>query len=320
MLRVQEAGREEGVLLPLPKGSFFFLLETLCTYWIILYSRGSCGLFGGRTPPPRKCACPCSAPCCHNPSGDMSSVQTKCRWSLALGGAPPNPHLLGHFLGSQGPPPLTSLPGVYVNKAESWLNRRWPDPDSDVGPSVQLRRLRGGSLAKATQVMRPRLDSGLPDPKAGLSPLLTQLHGLACVPTTELQEGALCHALVRMSPPQLIHLPIRHPPTSAQPCVTLSVHMPTPLKPTQGPPCFLSQPIHTRWVCQPAAEPHPLGGRCAWGDRRGPQSAGPRCWERGGLPSTGTPPTHTHGRRPRWRVPPRQLSGAALGSVAPAAG
>lgn len=52
VLRVQEAGREEGVLLPLPKGSFFFLLETLCTYWIILYSRGSCGLFGGRTPPP----------------------------------------------------------------------------------------------------------------------------------------------------------------------------------------------------------------------------------------------------------------------------
>ena len=105
VLRVQEAGREEGVLLPLPKGSFFFLLETLCTYCIILYSRGSCGLFGGRTPPPRKCACPCSAPCCHNPSGDMSSVQTKCRWSLALGGAPPNPHLLGHFLGSQGPHP-----------------------------------------------------------------------------------------------------------------------------------------------------------------------------------------------------------------------
>lgn len=52
VLLVQEAGREEGVLLPLPRGSFCFLLETLCTYQIILYSRGSCGLFWGHTPPP----------------------------------------------------------------------------------------------------------------------------------------------------------------------------------------------------------------------------------------------------------------------------
>ena len=31
VLLVQEAGREEGVLLPLPRLSFCFLLETLCT-------------------------------------------------------------------------------------------------------------------------------------------------------------------------------------------------------------------------------------------------------------------------------------------------
>lgn len=51
MSLVQEAGREERVLLPLPRGSFCFLLETLCTYWIVLYSRGSCSLFWGHIPP-----------------------------------------------------------------------------------------------------------------------------------------------------------------------------------------------------------------------------------------------------------------------------
>ena len=169
--------------------------------------------FWGSHPSPRKCACPHSAPCCHNPSGDMSSVQTKCRWSLALGGAPPNPHLLGHFLGSQGPPPLTSLPGVYVSKAESWLNRRWPDPDSDVGPSVQLRRLRGGSLAKATQVMRPRLDSGLPDPKAGLSPLLLDFMGWPVYPPLSSRRGLCvmlwsgCHPPNSSTYPSAIHPP-----------------------------------------------------------------------------------------------------------------
>ena len=46
MLLVQEAGREERVLLPLPRGSFCFLLETPCTYWIVLYSRGPAVFFG----------------------------------------------------------------------------------------------------------------------------------------------------------------------------------------------------------------------------------------------------------------------------------
>lgn len=161
----------------------------------------------GSHPSPRKCACPHSALCCHNPSGDTSSVQTKCRWSLALGGLPLNPHLLGCLLESQGPLSLTPLPGVYVSKAESWLNRRWPDPDSEVGPSVQLRRLRGGSLAKATRMMRPQLDSGLPDPKAGLSPLLLNFVGWPVCPPLSPRRG-LCIMLQSGC-----HLPPTHPPT-----------------------------------------------------------------------------------------------------------
>lgn len=83
-----------------------------------------------------------------------------------------------------------------------------------------------------------------------------------------------------------------HPPPT-QPPVTLSVHMPTPLKPTQDSLCFSSQPIHTRWVCQPAAEPHPLGGRCAWWAGEDPGVLGPGAGRGGPSPPLASPP-HTH--------------------------
>lgn len=233
---------------------------------------------------------------------------------MVLGSRRTSPKAPGCLLGSQGPPPITSLPGVYVSEAESWLNRLWPDPDYDVSPRVQLRRLRGGSLAKATPVMRPRLDSGLPDPKAGLSPLLLDLMGWPVSTTpTAMSSGQDVTAPHSSTYPCTVHPPPTQPP------VTLSVHMPTPLKPTQDSLCFSSQPIHTRWVCQPAAEPHPLGGRCAWWAEEDPGVLGPGAGRGGPSPPLASPPTHTHGRRPRWCMPP-QLSGAALGSTAPAAG
>ena len=164
-------------------------------------------VFFGVAPLPQEMRLPTLCPMLPQPLGGHVFC------SLALGGPPPNPHLLGRLLGSQGPPPLTSLPGVYVSKAESWLNRHWPDPDSDVSPSVQLRRLRGGSLAKATRVMRPRLDSGLPDPKAGFFPLLLDFLGWPVYPPLSSRRGLCVMLWSGCNPPNSSTYPSTiHPP------------------------------------------------------------------------------------------------------------
>lgn len=50
-------------------------------------------------------------------------------------------------------------------------------------------------------------------------------------------------------------------------------------------------------VCQPAAEPLPLGGRCAWVDGRGLPECQDRCWERRAPFLPRPPATRTHTRQ-----------------------
>lgn len=182
-----------------------------------------------------------------------------------------------------------------------------------------MRRLRGGSLAKATRVMRPQLDSGLPDPKAGLSPLLLDFVGWpVCLPLSPrrglcimLQSG--CHPPHSSTYPSTIH------PPPAQPRTTLST-CPRPSSPPRLHRVSRHSPFTLAGCASLQLSHAPLVAGVHGRTGEDPGVLGPGAGRGGGpSPPLAPPHTHTHGGRPRWRVPP-QLSGAALGSVAPAAG
>ena len=134
------------------------------------------------------------------------------------------------------------------------------------------------------------------------------------LPHRELQEGTLSIVLGSQ----------RHPPASCAPThVSLST--------CPHPSCLprhhhvYRHSLFTLTRCTSLQLSHsPLGGRCAWVDGRGLPECQDRCWERRAPFLPLPPPTHTHahthGGRPRWRAPPPQLSGAALGCAAWAAG